>query len=131
MSHLTHDQTAQLMQLLRERERALRTEIREGLLRSGEESHKDLAGMVSDIGDESVANLLADLDIAAVDRDVVELREVESALARISREDFGACADCGDAIEFPRLKANPGAVRCLACQSRHERGFAHEGTPTL
>jgi len=131
MSHLTHDQTAQLMQLLRERERALRTEIREGLLRSGEESHKDLAGMVSDIGDESVANLLADLDIAAVDRDVVELREVEAALARISREDFGVCADCGDAIEFPRLKANPGAVRCHACQSRHERGFAHEGTPTL
>lgn len=131
MGHLTHDQTAQLTQLLRERERALRKEIREGLLRSGEESHKDLAGLVSDVGDESMANLLADVEIAAIDRDVNELREVEAALARISREDFGVCADCGDAIEFPRLKANPGAVRCHACQSRHERGFAHRETSSL
>lgn len=46
---------------MRERERTLRAEIREGLLRSGEAHHKDIAGMVSDAGDESVANRLADV----------------------------------------------------------------------
>lgn len=125
MSQLTQDQTAQVAQLLRGRERALRAEIREGLLRSGEESHKELAGRVSDVGDESVANLLADLEIAAIDRDVNELREVEAALARISRDDFGVCIDCGEPVGFLRLKANPAAVRCHACQSRRERGYSH------
>lgn len=131
MSHLAHEQTAQIEQGLRERERTLRAEIREGLLRSGEAHHKDIAGMVSDAGDESVANLLADVDIAAVDRDVRELREVESALARVARDDFGACADCGEPIGYPRLKASPTAVRCHACQGRHERGYAHPETPSL
>jgi RNA polymerase-binding transcription factor DksA len=125
MSQLTQDQTAQVAQLLRGRERVLRAEIREGLLRSGEEDHKELAGRVSDVGDESVANLLADLEIAAIDRDVNELREVEAALARISRDDFGVCIDCGEPVGFLRLKASPAAVRCHACQSRRERGYAH------
>ena len=131
MSHLTHEQTTQIERALRERERALRAEIREGLPRSDESHHKDLAGMVSDTGDEAVANLLADVDIAAIDRDVRELREVESALTRIARADFGACADCGEPIGYPRLKAAPSAVRCLACQGRRERGYAHQETPSL
>ena len=131
MRYLSPEQTTQIGQLLRERRRALRNEIREGLLKSGEAHHKDMAGMVSDAGDESVANMLEDLEIAEVERDVRELREVEGALARISRDDFGACADCGEPIGFPRLKANPPAVRCRPCQERRERGYAHEGTPTL
>ena len=131
MSYLTHEQTAQIERALRERERTLRAEIREGLLRSDESHHKDLAGMVFDAGDEAVANMLADVDIAAIDRDVRELREVERALTQVSRDDFGACSDCGEAIGFPRLKAAPSAVRCHACQDRRERGYAHEGTPKL
>jgi DnaK suppressor protein len=130
MSKLTRDQVVEFERMLRERERVLRAEIRETLLRSENEQHKDLAGMVSDIGDESVANMLADLDIAAVDRDVGELREVESALARLGRNEFGPCVDCGDDIDHARLKVNPAAARCIACQSRHERASARH-TPSL
>lgn len=131
MSHLTREQAAEIEKALRARERTLRAEIREGLLRSDAAHHKDLAGMVSDAGDEAMANMLADVDVAAVDRDVRELREVEGALARIGRDDFGLCADCGEPIALARLTASPAAVRCRACQERHERKFAHEGTPTL
>jgi RNA polymerase-binding protein DksA len=131
MSDLNHEQTAQLEQLLRARRRTLRNEIREGLLKSGEAHHKDMAGMVSDAGDESVANMLEDLEIAEVERDVRELREVEGALARFGRDDFGTCADCGGPIGFARLKAALGATRCMACQARREHGYAHEGTPKL
>lgn len=131
MSYLSREQTTQIGQLLRERRRALRSEIREGLLKSGKAHHRDMAGMVSDAGDESVANMLEDVEIAEVERDVRELREVEGALARIGRDDFSACADCGEPIGFPRLKAYPSAVRCHPCQERREHGFAHESTPTL
>lgn len=131
MSPLTQDQITQLAQVLRERKRVLQAEIREGLLRSGEEGHKELAGLVSDTGDESVANLLADVEFAAIDRDVNELREVEAALARLSQDDFGVCIDCGEPVGLLRLKANPAAVRCHACQSRRERGYAHAETRSL
>jgi DnaK suppressor protein len=131
MSHLDPKQIAKIGQLLHARERVLRDEIREGLLRSDQAHHKDLAGMVSDAGDESVANMLADADVVAVDRDVRELREVENALARIGRPDFGACADCSEPIGYPRLEASPSATRCHSCQARHERRFAHASTPTL
>jgi DnaK suppressor protein len=131
MSHLNREQTAHIWQMLRERQRALRQEIRAGLLKSGAAHHKDMAGMVSDAGDESVANMLEDLELADVDRDVRELREVEMALAGIGRDDFGACADCGEPIAYERLQAQPAATRCLACQGRHERGYAHGSTPKL
>jgi RNA polymerase-binding transcription factor len=131
MNQLTQDQTAQVANMLRERERVLRAEIRESLLRSGDDAHKELAGLVHDTGDESVANLLADLEFAAIDRDVNELRDIENALARLSRDGFGICADCGEPIGLPRLKANPAAVRCHACQSRRERSYAHPEPHTL
>jgi RNA polymerase-binding protein DksA len=131
MDDLARNEIRELERMLRDRERTLRAEIRETLLRSEHEHHKDLAGMVSDIGDESVANMLADLDIAAVDRDVGELREVENALARISEKAYGACADCGEPIGYARLKAQPAAARCVPCQERRERGYAHGSTPTL
>ena len=131
MGTLARNEVVELEQMLRERQLALRGEIRETLLRSEHEHHKDLAGMVSDIGDESVANVLADLDAAAVDRDVGELREVENALLRLRWNAYGACMDCGEDIGYARLRAQPAAARCIACQERREREFVHERRPTL
>jgi DnaK suppressor protein len=125
MSKLRNDRFLELDRMLREREETLRREIRETLLRSAGEHHKDLAGMVSDAGDESVANMLADLDIAAVDRDVGELREVENARARVRAGEYGICVDCGATIGYARLKASPAAARCVACQTRREHTSAH------
>lgn len=131
MAKLTHYQVRQITKLLRERERILREEIREGLLRAGGERYRDLAGVVTDAGDESVADMLVDIGIASIGRDVNELRGVESALARADRPDFGDCADCGESIGYERLEANPSASRCRSCQADRERGYAHEETPSL
>jgi RNA polymerase-binding protein DksA len=128
MGNLARNEVTELERMLRERERVLREEIRAGLLRSEEEHYRDLAGMVSDAGDESVADMLADIEIAAVDRDVGELREVESALARIREKTYGICADCGEPIGYARLKAQPAAARCLACQTRQERASGRHTT---
>jgi phage/conjugal plasmid C-4 type zinc finger TraR family protein len=40
--------------------------------------------------------------------------------ARTKRE----CADCGVSIPVKRLKANPAATRCVACQILVEQGVA-------
>lgn len=131
MAVLTADQTAQLRQIMEQRLQQLLEEIRDELTRSGEQHYIDLAGRVTDLGDESVADMLADLDAAMVDRQITEVREIEASLKRLAAGDFGACADCGGEIVFARLRAYPTATRCISCQAVHEKTYAHEGNPTL
>jgi len=50
------------------------------------------------------------------------LQQVAAALQRVAADAYGECAECGDDIGYPRLKARPEAPFCLACQSRRERG---------
>jgi DnaK suppressor protein len=131
MTHLRPVQKEQLERLLNTRIRELREDIRRELLQSEHQHHRDVAGMVSDVGDEAVANLVADLDAAAIDRDVAELRAVEAARERLRAGTYGRCLDCGNAIPWPRLLVQPHAVRCVPCTQRHERTHAHEATPSL
>lgn len=131
MAALSTEETAQLKQLLQQRQQQLIEEIRDELARSGEQHYIDLAGRVTDLADESVADMLADMDAAIVDRQITEVREIEAALKRLAAGDFGTCVDCGADIPVARLKVYPTAARCIDCQSMHERTYAHEGNPTL
>jgi RNA polymerase-binding transcription factor DksA len=131
MKHMKHTQIAHLGRQLEQRERELRAEIRALLLESDDEHHRDLAGMVGDVGDESFANLLTDLDAAFIDRHIHELREVEGARQRLAAGTYGVCARCGQGIGYERLAAYPTAIRCYACEAQHEKTYAREGTPTL
>ena len=99
---------------------ALRKEISAGLLKADQEQYRKLAGEVGDPADLSVADLLVDLDLAEIDRDVVELREVELALQRLHAGTYGLCMECGEPIAEDRLESLASAVRCLDCQARHE-----------
>ena len=47
---------------------------------------------------------------------------VLDALTRIERGTYGTCADCRTPIPEGRLDARPEAARCLACQSKRDRG---------
>jgi RNA polymerase-binding protein DksA len=131
MAAFTADEAAQLKQSLEKRRQLLLEEIRDELARSGEQHYVDLAGRVTDLGDESVADMLADLDAAMVDRQVIEVRAIEATLKLLAAGDYGACVDCGADIPLERLRAYPTAVRCISCQSLHELAYAHEGRPTL
>ncbi|HSQ03133.1 MAG TPA: TraR/DksA family transcriptional regulator [Burkholderiales bacterium] len=128
---LTEDQVADLEARLRERQQLLRAEVDQRLQQSSEQRLEDLAGPVGDAGDESVAHMITDLDLAAATRDVTELREVEQALTRLADGEYGICVHCGGEIEYERLKAYPTALRCLACQTQYEKVYAGQGTPSL
>lgn len=106
-------------------------EVQEELVGSGEQHYIDLATRVADMGDQSVAAALADLDAAMIDRHIHEMRELEAALARVAKGTFGVCVECGGDIGFERLKAYPTAARCIDCQSQHDKQFAHENRPSL
>lgn len=109
----------------------LRQEISAELLRGDEELYADIAGRVHDTADESVADLLADLNFATIDRQITELRAVEAALLRISMGSYDVCESCGESIGTARLNAQPAAYRCLQCQTRIEHAQGTSTPPKL
>ena len=44
------------------------------------------------------------------------LAQVEAALVRMDRGDYGVCERCSEDIDFARLKAIPYATLCIRCQ---------------
>jgi len=128
---LTPPQVQELRRRILERRRQLAAELRGDAARAREEPYGDLAGATHDTGDESVADLLADLGQAELNRDLAELRDLEVARMRMEGGTYGICTDCGTQISYERLRANPGATRCVACQSRHEKTHAGPGAPKL
>lgn len=59
-------------------------------------------------------------------RDLEELQQVRSAMARLDAGTYGDCADCGEAIALQRLLVEPAALRCAACQTAFERGGSRQ-----
>lgn len=115
---------------LKQRAALLREEIRQTLLRSDQEQYIAIAGQTHNAADESFADLLVDVNLAEIDRDLAELRETEAALTRLAEGAYGRCDACGEAIDLARLEVNPAALRCAACQSAFERAHLQK-TPRL
>ena len=116
-------QRKQLRLALAWRRQELVAELGRDMARARKEPFSELAGTVTDIGDASVATLLADVGHAELSRDVAELREVDAALARLADGAYGTCVDCGADVGFERLRAEPAAARCVQCQTRHEKTY--------
>jgi DnaK suppressor protein len=120
---LNRRQVEELGAAIDERRRALLEEIRKDVARSRDEQYAALADVTPDSGEEATAHLIADLDQAEISRDVGELRSLEAARRRLADGAYGLCVDCGADIPLGRLRAQPGAARCLACQERHEKTY--------
>ena len=131
MTELSSAQIHRFKQQLERRQARLREDIHAELLAADGQSYSELAGRVHDSGEAAVADLLADLNIARIDRQVPEQGRIERALLRIKTGRYAVCDDCGGEIDFERLSRYPEAERCVNCQTQRERVFAHEGTPSL
>jgi DnaK suppressor protein len=46
--------------------------------------------------------------------------EINTALQRIRKGDFGICTECGESIGFARLKAHPMTTVCIRCKRKTE-----------
>ncbi len=123
MTKLTESQRDELAARLAARRQVLRAEVQ-----------RELVGFKNELAateDWVLADILTDLDIAMVSRDIAELTEVEAALARIADGTYGTCSNCGEPIGWPRLNAQPTADRCIACQEKLEARSGRPGHPTL
>jgi len=128
---LNQEQARELRRTLDQRREELVRELREDLARVRGDSFEQVAGPAGDPGDQSVFDLIADLNQADARRDVQELRAIEAARERLQDGHYGECIECGQDIGFARLKATPSALRCIVCQTRFEKTHAGPGPATL
>ena len=119
MKHLTAGQHALLESELEQLQRQLDRRLSEhhGGLSRAEHAHELLLqnGLNAPQREGDRA-----LDLALSDREIQQLGAVSAALLRMKNGSYGACADCDAVIPFERLKAEPWALRCVACETRHE-----------
>ena len=120
---LTPQETQTLHSAIEQRRAALLAEVREDIERVRGDRPDVLVGSVPDAGDEALVALIADLDRAEADRDLTELRALEAARSRLAEGSYGACVECDGDIGFERLRVNPAAVRCIRCQTTHEKSL--------
>lgn len=106
---------------LRERYRALWEDVQREVEKHQNEQYSDIVARVADPEDHAVADLLVDLDLAEISRDIDEMRAIQHAIDRIKRGTYGICAGCGEPIDPQRLQAIPHAALCLSCKARNER----------
>ena len=74
------------------------------------------------IGRVSRMDAIQQQKMAEANRQSAELRlkQVEAALLRFGREEYGLCLECEEPVGFARLKARPEALLCIDCQSARE-----------
>jgi len=134
MPALSAKETQHFRDRLRRRDLELRRTIHDALVNNEDKTYAEVAGRVLDSAEQSVADLLADDRIIAIEKEVAEQADVVAALARITDGTYGACIDCGDNIGVKRLEAWPTAKRCIRCQTHYEsthRGGGRDTSPSL
>ncbi len=114
---------------LRHRYLEIWTDVRRELQKHGDQQYEDLVQGSGDVVDDATADLLVDLNLTEIDRDIEELRAVQDAIARLERGEYGICQSCGTEIAPARLEALPQAAFCIECQTRRERSTT--STPSL
>src|SRR2546422_5740705 len=74
----------------------------------------------------AVESLSEDREVAVLDRESREAAQIDAALERLARDEYGICGNCGTVIGLARLRALPFAQRCTACQRSEERRVGKE-----
>jgi RNA polymerase-binding protein DksA len=91
------------------------------LNRSQRDSSGDLSAYsfhMADMGTDSMEREKAFLAASAEGR---QLLEIDEALRRLYRGEYGLCQICGEEIAKKRLEAVPHATLCLVCKQKEEK----------
>ena len=120
LTTLTTGQRAQLRELLELQQHELDRRISSHVGTRGRVEHA--AEVLNQDGDDAPQrDSDREVDLAQADRELIELGAVSRALARVGEPAYGLCVACGSAIPFGRLKVEPWAVRCVACETLREQ----------
>ena len=117
---LESTQRKELLELIDCEMARLREEVQESRQTGLDNTYQSMTGESHDDGDQSVADLLTDVEIAELKRDMNAIEALETARGRFMSGVGGVCVDCEEDIAIERLRANPAALRCRNCQEQYE-----------
>jgi DnaK suppressor protein len=75
---------------------------------------------IGDIFDDADLEQTRELNLLLGTRERQKLDQIESALSRMEKGEYGFCEDCEENIPAGRLKAMPFATLCVKCKSERE-----------
>lgn len=112
------DTVAARTRLLQERKRLVA--IRLPLVEEGADVSTELSSADQHPADAGSDTFERSKQLAILERTERQLRDVERALERLERGEYGMCEMCGERIGDARLTARPAARLCLPDQERAE-----------
>ncbi|MFW2438770.1 MAG: TraR/DksA family transcriptional regulator [Arenicellales bacterium] len=121
MSNINEKELSELRKSLLTYRKQLQQEIHDELINEGSSNAISLAGKVHDKQEESLSEMLTEINLAMLSQHQHELKNLERALQRMNDGEYGTCIDCDAPIAIARLQAYPTAVRCINCQAKHEQ----------
>jgi DnaK suppressor protein len=118
---MTRQQSEQLLELMEGRKEELRRRI--VARRAALGAHGLDTDAVEDQADTAFHRTSAEVETELIDRYLREIAALDEARARAQAGNLGICIECGAPIDFRRLEASPGALRCMRCQTLHEKTY--------
>lgn len=73
---------------------------------------------------QAIGSIARDISVATMERERETYAEIEEALRRIEKGDYGLCESCGAIISEARLRALPWARLCIDCANRSDSSSA-------
>lgn len=86
-------------------------------------------GHVVDAGDMAASEAELDLLATMTNSETDRLFEIDEALARLERGEYGVCQECGKRIAEARLAALPQAELCVRCERQQEAALWAQTNP--
>jgi len=106
--------------------------VKEELLRQRAELLREVSESYAtcrELGQDGVADI-GDMSSNAYSRDMLfnlsetqrqRIRDIEAALERIDKGEYGTCTNCGEAIAPRRLEVRPFSRYCIDCKTEIEK----------
>lgn len=87
------------------------------------DSQSDLDNGTEDYVDYAVNSYAREFLLSLTELERKQLLQVEEALSRIDRGEYGRCQQCAEEINRKRLEVQPWARHCVRCQELEEQGL--------
>jgi DnaK suppressor protein len=99
---------------------ARRNEIVRKLSEFRNESKEVETDIAQDVADKAESSYTKEFLLSLSDAEREQLFEIDAALKRIERKEFGSCQMCQKEINKKRMNAIPWTPYCIECQEKSE-----------
>lgn len=88
--------------------------------RIADEAHLPVSDHPADFLCQATLGNIQDMSLALRDKQLEALKNIDLAIERAKKGEYGICIECDEAIPRKRLEVSPEVSLCLACKEEEE-----------